>query len=135
MIVVNHEKGRKYPRRVLRIALILLLPLSCHDTHDRYAAPALQDDLREMRAAIDNFHDDQHRYPASLSELKAMHYLRDIPIDPITRSRNWRLTTEETVSNDDFSGKKTTAGNTTVVIDVHSSAPGKDAAGKPYSEY
>src|SRR5580765_3844359 len=122
-------------RGVIAGALLVALLLACGKSDPRpNIEPRLRDDLREMRAAIKTFHDEQHRYPASLSELKQMRYLRDIPIDPATGSRNWRVTTEETVSNDDFSGKKTT-GNTTGVVDVHSSAPGNDAAGKPYSEY
>jgi general secretion pathway protein G len=120
---------------VIAAALQVVLLLACgkSDQHPNID-PLLRDDLREMRMAIDHFRAEQHRYPTSLSELKQMHYLRDVPIDPATGSRNWRVTTEETVSNDDFSGKKTT-GNSTVMVDVHSSAPGKDAAGKPYSEY
>jgi general secretion pathway protein G len=128
MIVMSHgkERSRRFRQRMQRIALLSLLMLACNETHvDRNISPAVQDDLTEMRRAIGTFHSEQHRYPASLSELKQKHYLRDIPIDPATGSRNWRVTTEETVSNDDFSGK-TTTGNTTVVVDVHSSAPGKD---------
>jgi general secretion pathway protein G len=122
-------------RGLIAGAFLAVLLLACGKSDPRpNIEPRLRDGLREMRTAIKHFHDEQHRYPASLSELKQMHYLRDIPIDPATGSRNWRVTTEETVSNDDFSGKKT-SGNTTVVVDVHSSAPGKDAADKPYSEY
>jgi general secretion pathway protein G len=119
-------------RTDLATALLCILLLACHHEPQYHPDAALRADLREMRAAIDRFHAEQHRYPASLSELKQMHYLRDIPIDPITGARNWRVTTEETVSNDDFSKSSSIgkgAGGATVVIDVHS------AAGKPYSDY
>ncbi len=120
---------------MIAAALQVALLLACGKSDQRpNIDPLLRDDLREMRVAIKHFRDDQHRFPASLSELKQMHYLRDIPIDPATGSRNWRVTTEETVSNDDFSGK-TTTGNTTVVVDIHSRASGNDLAGKPYAEY
>lgn len=109
------------------ISLALILVVACHHAPDNRAA-VLRADLDVMRRAIRNFKLDRGRYPSSLSELKQMHYLRDIPVDPFTGSRNWRVTTEETVSNDDFS-KSSTSANTTVVIDVHS------AAGKPYSDY
>jgi general secretion pathway protein G len=122
-------------RGVIAAALLVVLLVACGKSDQRpNSEPSLRNGLREMRTAIKHFHDEQHRYPASLSELKQMHYVRDIPIDPATGSRNWRVTTEETVSNDDFSGKKT-PGNTTVIVDVHSSAPGKDARGTPYAEY
>ena len=118
----------------LLIGLAVLLS-ACTKHVDRVPlGVVLADDLREMRLAIDSFRVDKHRYPISLSELKTTHYLSDIPIDPLTRSRNWRVTTEETVRTDDFTSKPA-PGNTTVIIDVHSSAAGKDPSGKAYSEY
>ena len=89
----------------------------------------LVQELHEMRAAIAKFHAEQHRYPSSLRELVELHYLRDVPKDPITNAMDWRVTTEETVRNDDFTSTVTNPGNTTVVLDVHS------AAGRPYSDY
>lgn len=84
---------------------------------------ALRDNLAVMRKAIQNFHADKGRYPHSLEEL-IPDYLRKIPTDPITTSANWRLTTEETVQvSEDFT-TSTAAKNESVVIDVHSSAPG-----------
>ena len=50
---------------------------------------ALKDDLREMRAAIDNFYADKQRYPQSLAELKDQHYLRSVPKDPISGKAEW----------------------------------------------
>ncbi len=47
----------------------------------------LSEDLYQMRRSIDAFFADQQRYPNELVELKEMKYLRDIPMDPFTRSR------------------------------------------------
>lgn len=118
----------------LLLGLAILLSACTKHVDSKPPGVVLADDLREMRIAIANFRAGQHRYPTSLSELKTSHYLRDIPIDPITRSRNWRVTTEETVRTDDFISKPA-PGNTTVVIDVHSNASGRDPSGKAYSEY
>ena len=86
-----------------RAAAVALLAVACHRSEmQKPREEALRHDLVEMRKAIADFHADQKRGPHSLSELKASHYLRDIPIDPITQSRNWRVTTEEAVRNDDF---------------------------------
>ena len=50
----------------------------------------LQQNLRATREAIDQFHGDHGRYPLNLQELVLRRYLRDIPVDPITRSnRTW----------------------------------------------
>jgi general secretion pathway protein G len=114
---------------------MLLLLFACHEGDDRRVAEqTLRTELHVMRIAIRNFRNDKLRYPQSLEELKSGRYLRAIPIDPITHARNWRLTTEETVRTDEFSGKPA-AGNTTALMDVHSSAPGRDGSGKPYGEY
>ena len=84
---------------------------------------ALRHSLSEMRAAIRNFHSEKGRYPHSLEELVPK-YLHRIPVDPMTNSASWRLTTEESVQvSEDFT-TSTTAKSESVVIDVHSSAPG-----------
>jgi len=84
---------------------------------------ALRAELTVMRKAISNFHSDKGRYPHSLEELVPQ-YLRRVPVDPMTRSASWRLTTEESVHvSDDFTAS-TTSKSESVVIDVHSSAPG-----------
>jgi hypothetical protein len=84
---------------------------------------ALQDHLLQMRKAIDLFYREHQRHPHTLEELVPK-YLRRIPVDPITGSANWRLTTEETVTpSDDFTKTSAPKGES-VIIDVHSTAPG-----------
>ena len=95
--------------------------VEAHEQQARVAA--LRDNLAVMRKAIHNFHSDKGRYPHSLEEL-IPDYLRKIPPDPITNSNSWRLTTEESVQvSEDFT-TSTAAKSESVVIDVHSSAPG-----------
>jgi general secretion pathway protein G len=118
-------------------ALALLLIVACRgEQHDQRKAreAALKQNLFEMRKAIADFREDKGRGPHSLTELKTAHYLRDIPADPITRSRMWRVTTQEAVRNDDFvKGAAPTA--EPEVADVHSRAVGRDSAGKLYADY
>jgi general secretion pathway protein G len=120
-------------RRCLALALVLV---ACgraeREQHAREVAT--KHDLFEMRKAIDEFRADKHRGPHSLEELTATHYLHTIPKDPLTNAADWRVTTEAAVHNDDFA---TTAARVPEpeIIDVHSRAPGRDAAGKLYSEY
>lgn len=88
------------------------------------AETALRDELAQMRKAIASFRADNGRYPQTLDELLPK-YLRRIPTDPMTKSSQWRLTTEETVEMpNDFGGLKPAAPQGSVIIDVHSSAPG-----------
>ncbi|ODU66875.1 MAG: type II secretion system protein G [Rhodanobacter sp. SCN 65-17] len=83
---------------------------------------ALKSNLRVMRAAIDRYHDDKAKFPASLQAMANEHYLKDVPVDPITDSAQTWVPQEET------------EGDTTGVVDVHSGAKGADARGIVYAE-
>ncbi|PFH08584.1 general secretion pathway protein G [Collimonas sp. PA-H2] len=48
-----------------------------------------QQNLATMRDALDKFFGDQGRYPETLEELVQKHYLRSVPVDPVTESPNW----------------------------------------------
>ena len=96
-------------------------------------AAALADNLASMRKAIDTFHTAEKRYPRSLEELVPK-YLRRIPVDPVTHDP-WLLTMEESVvPRNDFS-TDAPAKTEKYIIDVHSSATGMDANGKPFADY
>jgi len=94
--------------------------------HTREAT--LRASLGSLRDAIRRFHAEQHRYPATLSELVPK-YLARIPADPFTGSAStWRLATEDVVKpSEDFTGS--TPKTESYIIDVHS------GAGAPYSDY
>jgi general secretion pathway protein G len=115
------------------IALLIVFVLRPRN-HQLHAEPAaLADDLRTMRVAIDQYHAKHGHGPAKLDDLVRDGELRSIPVDPITKAADWRVTTEETVSTTEF----TTAGKAPMisVIDVHSKAAGKDANGKAWADY
>jgi general secretion pathway protein G len=105
------------------------------EKHAHFArATALKDNLSLMRKAIEDFHAKEGRYPRSLEEL-VPNYLRKIPRDPVTNDTEWRLITEQTVQpGNDFSTAPP-AKTETYIIDVHSSASGKDANGTPFADY
>lgn len=45
--------------------------------------------LATLRDALDKFRADQGKYPAQLQEIVDKRYLREIPMDPVSGSRNW----------------------------------------------
>ena len=49
----------------------------------------LKTNLLRMRDAIDQYYADKGKYPSSLDTLVSERYMREIPIDPMTRERNW----------------------------------------------
>jgi len=122
-------------RRVF--ASVLLLLAACHSERREMLGreQAMKHHLFEMRKAIADFRADKQRGPHSLQELKDEHYLRAIPNDPLTRAADWRETTEQTVVRGDDFAAGSNPPPQVEVVDVHSRAPGKDAAGKPYAEY
>lgn len=75
------------------IATLLTIVTPRYFDHlDRAREVALRETLAVTRDAIDKFHADHDRYPANLEELVDKRYLRQVPLDPITESREtWTL--------------------------------------------
>lgn len=101
---------------------------------------ALRGDLREMRAAIDNFYADKQRYPQSLQELTEAHYLRTIPKDPMTGKAEWEEVPATPDPSDPNSAVDPTAtddanGGQPGIYDVKSQATGKAMNGEDYHSW
>jgi general secretion pathway protein G len=45
--------------------------------------------MATLRDAIDKFRADQGRYPVQLEEIVAKQYLRQVPVDPVSGTRDW----------------------------------------------
>lgn len=75
---------------------------------------ALKQDLTVMRRAIDQYTIDKAQPPQALDDLVTAGYLRGIPVDPMTRERDWQV--EE--DNIALSPEQTQFG----ITDVHSSS-------------
>lgn len=50
---------------------------------------AREQNLATLRDALDKFKADQGQYPSSLEDLIGKHYLRALPVDPVTGSTLW----------------------------------------------
>ncbi|HJV22483.1 MAG TPA: type II secretion system protein [Holophagaceae bacterium] len=56
----------------------------------------LKENLFQMHNALEQHRVDRGRYPASLSALRDLQYLREIPIDPMSQSRDtWTTELED----------------------------------------
>jgi general secretion pathway protein G len=88
----------------------------------------LKEDLRVMRSAIDSYTMDKQKAPQSLDELVQEGYLKAIPDDPMTKSRDtW---------NTDISDSLHTLDQTDPGIDdVHSGSQETGSDGQPYSAW
>jgi general secretion pathway protein G len=61
----------------------------------------LKEDLFRMRDAIDQYYADKNKYPSSLDDLVTDGYLRALPVDPFTNSKDtWTAINAEANVND-----------------------------------
>jgi general secretion pathway protein G len=82
------------------VSLVVLLAsvgMNQYRNSVQYAREAvLKEDLFRMRDAIDQYHVDKGKYPQSLEDLVTDGYLREVPVDPITRSADtWQTVNAE----------------------------------------
>jgi len=91
----------------------------------------LREDLYNFRDVLDQYFADQGKYPDSLQELVDKKYLRDIPKDPFTSSKDtWVVAPPINIGQ---TGTETVGvGN---VWDVHSGSNKVGSNGIPYSEW
>ena len=54
----------------------------------------LKENLFRMNDAIDQYYADKNKWPSDLAELSSAGYIREIPIDPMTKSKDTWTTTQ-----------------------------------------
>ena len=87
----------------------------------------LKKDLQTMREAIDNYTLDKQQAPQSLQDLVDGHYLRQVPMDPVTHKDDWVPHFGDTVMSPDQTG--------TGIDDVHSGSEQISSDGTPYNTW
>jgi len=87
----------------------------------------LKKDLQTMREAIDNYTLDKQQAPQSLQDLVDGHYLRQIPVDPVSQQTDWVLHYGDSVITPDQTGSG--------VDDVHSGSEQIGSDGQPYNSW
>lgn len=88
----------------------------------------LREDLHVMRAAIDSYTMDKQKAPQSLDDLVQSGYLKQIPEDPMTHSKDTWVTGQ---SESMYSIDQTEPG----IDDVHSGSDEQGANGQPYNTW
>jgi len=111
------------------IAILALLAVPSFKAAIKSAREAvLKEDLQVMRSAIDAYTLDKQKAPQSLDDLVQEGYLKSIPQDPMTRSRDSWVT--------DTSDSLHTLDQTEPGIDnVHSGSQETGPDGEPYSTW
>ena len=83
----------------------------------------LKENLHQMRDSIDKYFADKGRYPDQIQELVTYKYLRSIPVDPVTESKNTWIPVQP---DNPQLGK---------VSDIKSGAPGTGRDGSTYESW
>ena len=88
----------------------------------------LRDDLYTLRSVIDQYTLDKQKAPQSLQDLVDSGYLKTLPMDPFTNSReSWVPITDDSIMTPDQSQPG--------IIDVHSGSEQKSSEGSAYSSW
>ena len=87
----------------------------------------LKEDLHVMRVAIDSYTMDKQKAPQSLDDLITDGYLKEVPKDPFTYSKDWVTDTSDSLHSVD----QTEPG----IDDVHSSSQETGSDDQPYSSW
>ena len=75
---------------LIALLLTLAVPRYFHSL-DSGRLTVQRQNLATIRDAIDKFSADLGRYPDSLDELVSRHYLRQIPVDPVSELATWTI--------------------------------------------
>ena len=88
----------------------------------------LKEDLHVLRTAIDSYTADKQKAPQSLEDLITDGYLKSVPEDPMTHSKDtWVTDTSDTLSSVD----QTDPG----INNIHSGSQDQGSDGQPYSAW
>jgi general secretion pathway protein G len=107
---------------IIATLLMVAVPRYFHSI-EKSKETILQEDLATMRDAIDKHFSDLSRYPETLDELVERRYLRNIPVDPETKSRE----TWVVVQSDDEEAPG--------IRDVHSGSAASARDGSAYASW
>jgi general secretion pathway protein G len=120
--------------RIVAIFLITaaVSAASCRAGKQAYEANVLQaretilrDNLYQLRKSIDLYTADHETLPQSLDDLVKAGYFREIPDDPMTERKDWKVTIDIDPENKGRKG----------IADVHSASTAKSSEGTSYSDW
>jgi general secretion pathway protein G len=87
----------------------------------------LRSNLSTLRSVISQYTLDKQKAPQSLDDLVQAGYLRQIPMDPMTKETNWEVVQEDALMSVDQQEPG--------IFDVHSASSGVASDGTAYSTW
>ena len=119
---------------IIGILAAVAIP-ALRDSPQRAREAALKENLFTFRSTIDQFHGDKGYYPPDLQTLVAEGYIRSVPVDPMTKSRDtWVVAYEEltTETEGEAPPEESIAPG---IVDVHSASEAKALDGTSYKDW
>lgn len=118
---------------VIGILATLALP-NLRQTPQRAQEAVLKTTLRTMRDAIDQYYADKGHYPAGLEALVEEEYLRELPYDPMTKSRETWVEIQAEL-NDEAAETDFAESGDPGIEDVRSGSESVSLNGEAYAEW
>jgi general secretion pathway protein G len=114
---------------IIGILVAIMLPQYKYSVL-RAKEAVLKENLFQIRDAINKYYFDKKKYPSGLEDLVAARYLRDVPVDPMSKTREWQLVMAEPQEGEDFDPDAAQG-----IIDVKSLSKATAIDGTSYAEW
>jgi general secretion pathway protein G len=127
----NSSRGFTLLELMVVISMIMILMAVAVPVYNQSIVQAresvLRSNLSTLRNVISQYTLDKQKAPQSLDDLVTAGYLRQIPIDPMTRQPNWEPKQEDVMMAVDQQDPG--------ITDVHSASNGTASDGTAYSTW
>lgn len=114
---------------LIGILVAIILPTQ-RSAVRRAKEAVLKENLFMIRDALYKYYYDKKKYPTALEDLVTAKYLRDIPMDPTLKAREWAIEHFEPEDMEDFDPEIAEG-----IIDVRSLNQGTAQDGTKYSDW
>jgi len=127
----NDARGFTLLEMMIVISIIIILMAIAIPNYNRTVIQSresvLRSNLSTLRSVISQYTLDKQKAPQSLDDIVQAGYLRQIPVDPMTKETNWEVVQEDVMMAVDQQEPG--------ITDVHSASSGIATDGTAYSTW